>query len=78
MKKTDLLNRLSQYDDDDEILVETIDGGFHDPVIYISSVRARNAAEFTIASTSSYVHGDSNTGFGAVILGTSIGFAKLE
>lgn len=78
MKKTDLLKLLSKYDDDAEILVETIDGGFHDPVIYISSVRARNAVEFTDASTSGYVNGNSTTGFGAVVLGTSIGFAKLE
>jgi len=77
MKKIDLLKVLATYADDQEILVEASDGGFDDPVIYISAVHARAGHEFKNATNSEYLFGSDGKSFGAVILGTAPGLAHL-
>lgn len=52
MKKIDLLKLLSQYEDLEKILVQTVDGGFASPTIYISAVRARLGSEYITGSSS--------------------------
>lgn len=78
MKKIALLKLLSQDGDHEEILVETVDGCFDSPNIYVSAVRARLGSEYVTGSSSEYVNDTAGTGFGAVILGTAIGFTKLR
>lgn len=78
MKKIELLRLRSQYEDHEEILVETVDGGFDSPAIYITAVRARLGRECCTASGSPYVNDNAGTGFGAVILGTATGFTRLR
>lgn len=78
MRKIELLKVLSQYDDDQEILVEGADGGFDEPVVYISAVCASKSEEFYNAFSSEYKHAHAETGIGAVVLGTSVGFIKLR
>jgi len=77
MKKIELLKLLSPYEDHEEILVETVDGGFDSPSIYISAVRGRLGSEYITGSSSEYVNAPAGSGFGAVILGTAAGFARL-
>lgn len=78
MKKSELLRLLSQYEDDEEILVESVDGGFDSPAIYITAVRARLGGECRTTSSSPYVNDNAGTGFGAVILRTATGFTRLR
>jgi hypothetical protein len=78
MRKTDLIRALSQYDDDQEILVEATDGGFEDPIIYVSAVYARKSDELHSGVHSEYNQALDEKGFGAVVLGTPLGFAKLR
>jgi len=78
MRKIELLKILSQYDDNQEILVEAADGGFDDPIVYVSSACVRNSEELHNAVCSEYKQGVTVNGFGAVVLGTSVGFAKLR
>ena len=78
MKKIDLLKLLSQYEDLEKILVQTVDGGFASPTIYISAVRARLGSEYITGSSSDYANDTAGIGFGAVILGTAAGFTRLR
>ncbi|MYM23202.1 hypothetical protein GTP46_11150 [Duganella sp. FT135W] len=77
MKKIDLLKALEQYDDDQVILVEAYDGGFDEPLLYVSAVRGRRGQEFVSATSSEYLFDLTNVGFGAVILGTTAGLIRL-
>ncbi|MRW94281.1 hypothetical protein GJ699_30330 [Duganella sp. FT80W] len=77
MKEIDLLKALEQYDDNQIILVEAADGGFDEPVFYVSAVRCREGQEFVDASSSEYRCDLTNGGFGALILGTSTGPTQL-
>ena len=78
MKKIELVSLLSKYEDQDEILVESADGGFDSPTIYISAVRARLGRDNATGSSSEYVNDTTGTGSGAIILGTSVGFIRLR
>jgi hypothetical protein len=78
MKKSELLKILAKYDDDQEIWVEAIDAGFDDPVVYVTAVRGRNVEELVSTASSEYVSNMSTTSFGAVILGTSLGLARMD
>lgn len=78
MKKSELLKILAKYHDDQEILVEAIDPGFDDPAVYITAVRGRNVEELVSATSSEYVSDMSTASFGAVILGTSSGLARMD
>lgn len=76
MKKSELLKILEQYHDDQEIVVEA-DGGFDDPVVYVTAVRARRGQEFVSAHCSEYMH-DADGGAGAVVLGTPAGLVRFH
>lgn len=76
MKKIDLLKALAQYDDDQEILVEAAAGGFDEPVVYITAVRAREGQEFMNPSSSEYLFDTTVGGLGAVVLGTAPGMMR--
>jgi hypothetical protein len=78
LKKIELLKLLSKYEDHDEILVESADGGFDSPTIYISAVRVRLGKDYVTGSSSEYVNDTTGNGSGAVILGTSVGFTRLR
>jgi hypothetical protein len=79
MKKVELLKILSQYDDAQEIFVEAKDGGFDDPVVYVSALRVRSGKEHIGATDSEYLNDRRSSGRGAVavVLGTSVGFLML-
>ena len=78
LKKIELLKLLSKYEEQDEILVESADGGFDSPTIYISAVRSRLGKDYITGSSSEYVNDVTGTGSGAIILGTSAGFIRLR
>jgi hypothetical protein len=78
VKKSDLLKALAQYGDDQVILVEASDGGFDEPVIYVSAVRGRKGQEFVNGKSSEYLSDLNEVSFGAVVLGTAIGLVKLS
>lgn len=71
VRKRDLLKVLEGYDDDQLILVEASDGGFDEPVIYVSAVRARRSAELVVPTSAEYVFDPEHIEYGALILGTS-------
>ena len=75
MKKRELLRLLDGFGDDDEILVESLTGGFEEPVIYVAAIRARRHAEMTPGSSSEYVA--DRDGGGMVVLGTHQGCVTL-
>jgi hypothetical protein len=75
MKKKELIALLSNFSDDDEILVEAWESGFDEPTIYVKAARPRNPADFMSATDSDYVA--DREGSGCVIIGTSLGCAKL-
>ena len=77
MKKSELLKILAQYADDQEILIEAGDGGFDDPVVYITAVRGRKGHEFAGPASSEYMNEMSGVSFGAVVLGTAPGLERL-
>lgn len=78
MKKSELLKVLAEYDDDQEIVVEAVDGGFDDPVMYITAIRGREGKEFTDGFSSEYLPATRSSGLGAVVLGTSLGFIRIS
>lgn len=78
MKKIDLLKALAQYDDDQVILVEASDGGFDEPVLYVSAVRGRKGPEFVNGTSSEYLFDLNEVSVGAVVLGTTTGLGRLN
>lgn len=75
MKKRELLQQLAAFADDDNIVVESRPGEFEEPVIYVTTVRARRSDELDTAFKSEFLA--DRAGNGAVVIGTHWGCMKL-
>jgi len=65
---------LESYTDDQEILVETLAGGFESPVVYVTGVRQRQPSEYGNAHDSEYVASRPPAPTtAAVVIGTALG-----